>query len=382
MRPAQWLAELGVPGGWWSVLLLAGYALLFGVGVFNLVGGDSGGVVAVVAALAGAFLIERRVIHVAIWVVVALLGVATALGGQSLGFLQALGGLAGVGLALGRPSINPVAPAATVVNPPLSPAEELTARLVPQLAPPTPEGRLCIRTIGTLQILDGGKDLAPRLLRSRVSGFLWLYLLVRAIRSADDRPLKPQLADEMSPGLSASEQARRFRSQRHELKGLAAPLFNLVRDEGECIWIDLSDVDLDVGRLRRLRDRLGPRTQTLDNDSVKELEATLAAIPIGAFLPAWHEVENRVTGGRGTAGDRVNEVRLEVENLQADLIAALARAHLARGNPGRAIEPLDRALQVCTDREDLARMLIAACLETGQLDRAEAVRKKHLREEA
>jgi hypothetical protein len=59
------------------------------------------------------------------------------------------------------------------------------------------------------------------------------------------------------------------------------------------------------------------------------------------------------------------------------LISALAANHIARREARRAIPILELALERQPDREDLARQLRAAYLETGQVARAAEIQKEH-----
>ncbi|PZR68388.1 MAG: hypothetical protein DLM66_09030 [Candidatus Dormiibacter spiritus] len=60
-----------------------------------------------------------------------------------------------------------------------------------------------------------------------------------------------------------------------------------------------------------------------------------------------------------------------------DIMGALAANHLARQDARRAIPLLERALERQPEREDLARKLTAAYLETGQHTRAAELQREH-----
>jgi len=97
----------------------------------------------------------------------------------------------------------------------------------------------------------------------------------------------------------------------------------------------------------------------------------------GEFLPGWEQLEKEVNGARGAAGDLVRQLRQRAETARVDLMGALAANHMARQEPSRAIPLLERALERQPDREDLARKLRAAYLETGQHARAAELQKDH-----
>ena len=58
-------------------------------------------------------------------------------------------------------------------------------------------------------------------------------------------------------------------------------------------------------------------------------------------------------------------------------MGALAANHMARQEPKKAIPLLEQALERQPQREDLARKLRAAYMETGQHSRAAELQKSH-----
>ena len=84
-----------------------------------------------------------------------------------------------------------------------------------------------------------------------------------------------------------------------------------------------------------------------------------------------------MNGARGAAGDLVRQLRQRAETARIDLMGALAANHIARLEPSRAIPLLEQALERQPDREDLARKLRAAYLETGQMARAAELQRDH-----
>jgi Tfp pilus assembly protein PilF len=84
-----------------------------------------------------------------------------------------------------------------------------------------------------------------------------------------------------------------------------------------------------------------------------------------------------ISCGRGGAAELVRALREAAETARVDLMGALAANHMARQDPAKAIPLLEQALERQPDREDLARRLVAAYLETGQPTRANAIQKDH-----
>ena len=109
-------------------------------------------------------------------------------------------------------------------------------------------------------------------------------------------------------------------------------------------------------------------------EEVRRLLETTAA---GEFLAGFSELEHQVTGGRGSAGQVVDEARSLITGWRADVTAALARHLEAAGRPRSSIVYLQSALSQCPQREDLARLLVAAYLQTGQTARAEEIRLEY-----
>ena len=83
----------------------------------------------------------------------------------------------------------------------------------------------------------------------------------------------------------------------------------------------------------------------------------------------------------GAAGELVRDLRQSVEAFRVDLLGALAANYLARREPARAVPLLEQALERQPDREDLARKLRAAYLETGQTGRAAEIQRTHALDE-
>ena len=77
------------------------------------------------------------------------------------------------------------------------------------------------------------------------------------------------------------------------------------------------------------------------------------------------------------AKEYVRALREVAETARVDLMGGLAANHLARQEPRKAIALLENGLEHQPDREDLARKLRAAYLETGQHARAAELQKEH-----
>ncbi len=234
-----------------------------------------------------------------------------------------------------------------------------------------------VRTLGALILRDASEDLTSALLRSRVHSWIWLFLLIRAIATPQQLISRAELADELSPGLSTDRQRKRLRDRLSDLLSeLPPPLKAPIRVEDEFIRFDLDACSVDLVTLVGLERECAGREGLLSEALAAEVEAALLS-SAGEFLPGWDEIEREVTGGRGSAGDVIRDLRGRAEVARVALLAALARNQMARREPARAIPLLEQALERRPDREDLALNLRAAYLETGQVGRATALQNEY-----
>ncbi|HUY24039.1 MAG TPA: hypothetical protein VMV09_01890, partial [Candidatus Saccharimonadales bacterium] len=153
---------------------------------------------------------------------------------------------------------------------------------------------------------------------------------------------------------------------------LAAPL----RVDRERIRLDLVEVDLDVRRLQHLEQRLVPGA-FISAALALEIEAELASLGDAEFLPPMDVAEERIAAGRGTATRLLGEDRRRVNLCRGNLALALGEYWLSTSQPRRAIILLETVLGISPEREDAARLLVAALLQSGQSNRATEVRREN-----
>ena len=82
-----------------SVLLLAGYLALFVAGAINLFEADYFGSVLVVAAIAGAVFVQRRLMNLVVWLGILMLGLVMLAGVDLRGIVPVGGGVLGAVIA-------------------------------------------------------------------------------------------------------------------------------------------------------------------------------------------------------------------------------------------------------------------------------------------
>jgi hypothetical protein len=356
-----------------NALLVAGFVLLIALGVDRLVASDIRGLGFVAAGGAGLGFFTRRGLPTAIWLGVALDGVLGFLGASSFRVAELGTGLLG----------------ALVAAAPLGGAEPISAptELVDaegDLELPVPAGpppRLRLRTIGSFEVAGPEGDLGAALAHRPVQEFLWLYLLARKL--ADEGPIsRGSLAEELSPRINSEEQGNRLRRRLSDMqKDLPPPLLECLVLDGRKVDFNLEGCAIDVLRLADLRHRLQVSGEIPPPALVKEAEAALEVIGFGTFLPGWEEIEKRMTGAKGSAGDTITEVRVTVSEDRAGIVLSLAGLYRAAGNPSRAIPLLIDVLEDNPELEDVARALVSAYLATGQSARAKDAQRKYLAQE-
>jgi hypothetical protein len=266
--------------------------------------------------------------------------------------------------------VSPLTPVASELETVTSVVKSI-ARLGPTL--------MEIHTMGRIEILESDEDLSSVMLSRPVLAFLWLYLLVRALLNPRDRVMRTELADELTPGLATEKQRKRLTDRLWDMQhgDLPKPLADrVVIEQDDSVRLDLTRCTLDLLRLQTLATECASKNGLLPPDLADEALRMLDAVQ-GEFLPGWDQLENEVTGGRGTAGDLVRDLRQRAEGARVDLLGALAANYLDRRDAARAVPLLEQALESRPDREDVARKLHAAYLETGQVARAADLQRDH-----
>ena len=398
--PQQVLETLGVPRDPRGIVLLCGYVAACAVGLIALLTppNDPIGWAYLALAAVGYFFIQTRGLTTFLWLLVAAGGAAIALAGGPSGWVEF-----GLGLALAIVGLVPVpsayrfprsAPdrqlrpeAARSTNGDssrfleVSPTrtsrkvEEPEARAVD--TGPAAAGRLEIHSIGRLRLLSGTNDLASSLEDKPVLDFLFKYLLTRYVLGQPP-PGRDAFAEELSPGVPESSRRKRLRKQIYDLqKDLAPPIAALIHATRTHVWLELDRADLDVDELRDLANGIRQRGSMIDAELAAEIHATLDETEANEFLPGFEELESKVNGGNGTAGDLVAQARELIANQRAELVRALAEYEEAIGHPEAAITHLQATLEALPGRQDIARLLVVAYLRTGQTARASEVRRQY-----
>ena len=241
----------------------------------------------------------------------------------------------------------------------------------------TDPGHLRIRTFGRLQLLQAAQDYGPLLTGKKMLAFIWLYLFVRRLLEPEGLVSRGAFAEEYSPGLSPPKQNKRLRGRLTDINEDLPPLLSsrVIADRLH-LRLDMSNTSIDVVRLQEVARLCVDQKGMLTPDLVAEARRMLGETE-GELLAGWEDIEADTNGGRGGAKEYVRSLREVAETARVDLMGALAANHLARQEPRRAIHLLEQALEHRPDREDLARKLRAAYLETGQVARAAELQRDH-----
>jgi hypothetical protein len=191
-------------------------------------------------------------------------------------------------------------------------------------------------------------------------------------RGAADRTA---IAEEVAPGISASSQKDRLRKQIHDLNGTDPVFREIVHADRSQVWIDLGSAAVDAIQLTSTAEALRARLGVIDSKQAKSLQALMEAT-MGEFLTGFTEMEQSVTGARGSAGELVRELRMQIAGARAEIALALAEYFSALDQHARAIPYLEDARRERTDRQDLAKALVVAYLHTGQTAAASQLRRE------
>ena len=266
--------------------------------------------------------------------------------------------------------------AASAAPPPEADSKERATAPAPQ---PAVKPDLVIRSLGHLELLADGHDLAPELLNHSVLSFVFLYLLAVQARKPGERNLRRELAQILFP-MSHSKTAKtrndKMRFSLHALRTqLPRPLALRIKKDAHYASLDLSGCDFDVHSLFDLAARAGEDRGSLPEALVEEIEDVLRQPP-GVFLAEWEDAVERAGAGRSPASEVVAGVRQQVAAAYIQLSLALAGSYLATSQVARAVRALEIARQRWPDREDVGLKLIGVYEEAGQTQSAARLRRE------
>ena len=237
--------------------------------------------------------------------------------------------------------------------------------------------KLEVQTLGTLRVVFCGEDLTARLLKRPTVAFIWQYGLVRAICAPDSPIARDSLADELYARLDLETQRARLRHRLYDVQQvLQGALSSPIKIEAGSLRFDLDVCRVDVVQMLELARRCEGAEGLLSPTSVAQVSAALATAT-GEFLPDWEDLEQSVTGGRGTAGETVRDLRRRVQTAKVSLLVGLGDHYLAVRDPGRAAIAFEEAFVLQPDRTNVIRRLADALDGAGQRSRADEIRRTY-----
>jgi hypothetical protein len=405
----QVLDSLGVPRDARGIVLLCGYVACAAFGLLALLSrpADPIGWAYIGVAVIGYFFIQTRGLTAFLWLLFAAGGAAVVLAGEASGWVECV-----LGLALAIVAATPV---------PVQ-YREMTGAPVDMMSPPTvlasvggvpssgkaevpqtatsgkvevssngssPYGatdgsikvvaegaqavEVRISALGRFVVEADGADIS-RGLEPRLE-FLLSYLVARTVGGVDGAADRTALAEEVAPGIGVASQRDRLRKQLYDLQSLHPSLAKLVQVNRSRVCVDLDGVDFDVTRLLEVSHIVAGPDSLIDTALADRVRGVLAKTD-GEFLPGFSDLEHQVTGGRGGAAEVVGHARKLIAGARSDLALAVARYDIAAGHAHRAIVYMTQALKQAPDRQDVARALVAAYIQTGQVKLARDARRE------
>jgi len=409
---------LGIPKDPRGIVLACGVVGLAALAIATVIAGDWLGFAYLVAAGLGYLYLQTRLVPTTVWLAIGAVSVLSATGGNPGAWIVV--GLSGllaivalvpppevggretsrnpeVGASLpgplpvpnstraqetsgvlevqsGNGHVDPAAGEAIAAQGDDSPSSASAAN-TPTLAEGRPDTRIRLRTIGAFAIELDGRDHTQRLHEQPRLEFLLSYLAARAVAAPGAAVDRSLIAEEMAPDISAVSQRDRLRKALHAMQSaLGADLKGMVRITSTQLRLDLTGIEVDFIALSELSARIARRRGLVDAKLAEEVSQLLESTAGGEFLSGFEQLEHQVTAGRGGAREVVEQARVAIASWRADLATALAQHLEAIGRPQASIAFLRSALAQSPEREDLARLLVAAYMQTGQIERAEEVR--------
>jgi hypothetical protein len=236
--------------------------------------------------------------------------------------------------------------------------------------------QMVVTTFGGLHIRGDGLDWAGPLMSRPVTGFVWLRLLVAAVRNPASLVGRDEVARQASPGLSREVQLKRLRNVIAKgLREMPAVLRDRILVTPESMSFVLDGCEVDAIELINFRaatiglDELSPSTTA-------RLERMLSRCQ-GPFLSEFDTIEDLATDRHPSCTELIRELRESLTNTRVDLALLLADCHLRAGRPAQAITALEPALNDRRQRKDLADRLAAAYRGAGREAEASALEARY-----
>jgi hypothetical protein len=231
---------------------------------------------------------------------------------------------------------------------------------------------LVVTTFGGLHIRKGGSDWAQTLMSRPVTGFVWLRLLLSAIREPRSAVSREEVARQASPGLSRGVQLKRLRNVIAKgLPEMPAVLRDRIQVQPESMSFSLEGCEIDAIELLALSSETSGR-QVLSNVESGRIQRLLTACQ-GTFLPDFETIEDMATDRHPTCTELIRELRELLTNKRVDLALLLGQSYLSAKQPASAVAVLEPAVNDRRERKDLADRLVDAYRAAGREAEAKAL---------
>jgi len=215
-----------------------------------------------------------------------------------------------------------------------------------------------IRTFGGLRLEQDGQDWAADLKARPVTAFIWLRLLLAAVRDPNARPSRDELGREAKPGVDRETQLKQMRNIVYKLRELPPALRDRIRVEPQVMSFRLDGCDIDAINLLRISAESAGRSVLALSQLARVRRAIDATA--GVFLPEFESVEDIATDHHPTCSDLIREQRELLAGKRLELIVWLADSYTATNHPAEAIAILEPAFTNQAARDDLRGRLTAA----------------------
>jgi len=255
------------------------------------------------------------------------------------------------------------APAANGLAAMVAAVAEAPAAYEPIPAAGGPSPQVVIRTFGGLQLQQDGQEWASALKGRSVTAFVWLRLLLEAIRDPNSRPSRDELGRQASPGYDRENQLKQMRNVVYKLRELPAALRDRIRVEPQLMSFKLDGCNIDAINLLRVSAECAGRS-VLALSQLARVRRTIDATA-GVFLPEFESVEDIATDHHPTCTDLIREQRELLAGKRLELIVWLADSYTATNRQAEAIAILEPALTDQSARADLRARLTAAYSRAG-----------------
>lgn len=232
-----------------------------------------------------------------------------------------------------------------------------------------------VRTFGGLQVHHDGKDWAGALSGRSVTAFVWLRLLVAAIRDPKARLPRDEIGRQASPRLDRETQLKHLRNVIHQgLRELPPALRDRIVVEPQVMSFKLDGSEVDAIDLLAVSAEYAGR-RLLSDPQVARAQRVLDASK-GTFLPDFESVEDLATDHHPTCTALIRDLRELLTTKRVELAMLVADSLLATHRPDQAIMLLERAFQEQPERTDVRSRLAAAYRSAGRDADASALEAK------